>query len=252
MLRVHRRDDFTEHSRRFMVILQVENLTKRFANEFTLGPLQLQVPSNECLGVLGKNGAGKSTFFQLVTGNLDATEGAVNFLGKKFNPDAFALKRQIGYLPQNLDLPNWVTAKELLIYAARLYQLDGIETLVQKAMGFWDCLFFQNRPMAACSHGMKKRVALALATLHQPKLLVLDEPFSGLDLFHIKGLMDTMEERKKMGLATILSSHVAPYVAKFCDSVLVLQAGKRDSLPNWENQDYLARIDSIEDYFFKK
>lgn len=97
---------------------------------------------------------------------------------------------------------------------------------------------------------MQKRVALALATIHNPKLLILDEPFSGLDLFHIKALHDVIESRRAQGLITILSTHIAPYAARLCNKVLLLKHGKLHCLEQWSDKNALDRISAIEKFFF--
>ncbi len=233
-------------------ILEVKQLQKSYGSSFKLGPVDFKIAPSETIGLLGENGAGKSTFFQLITGSLDADSGEIVLLSNLLTPDTFMLKRSLGYLPQDLQLPKWATAVELLSYAAKLYQIESPDQKIRNAIDHWDCSNFKNRPLAACSHGMQKRAALALATLHTPKLLILDEPFSGLDLYHIRALEHKIEERSKKGLATIVCTHIAPYAAKLCNRVNILKAGQMSSLANWEEKQYIDRISQIEQYFFPK
>ena len=104
--------------------------------------------------------------------------------------------------------------------------------------------------MAACSHGMQKRIGLGLATIHEPKVLILDEPFSGLDLFHIKALNDTIASRAAAGLITILSTHIAPYTAALCQEVYVVDRGTVAPLIPWSDAAPPARVEIIERSFF--
>lgn len=231
--------------------LVLENLVKSYhGSTYCLGPLSLSLQTGEILALLGKNGAGKSTLFQLITGNLDPTSGSIGFGEETLRPDRFDLKRRMGYLPQHLELPRWVTGREILSYAISLYNLPDPKQTLERTLAYWDCMEFQHKPLAACSHGMQKRVALALATVHEPELLILDEPFSGLDLFHIKALTDILETRRHTGRTSILSTHVSHYAATLCHRALVLENGQASYLPLWESADTLQRITQIERHFF--
>jgi ABC-type multidrug transport system ATPase subunit len=198
----------------------------------------------------GKNGAGKTTLLQILTGNLDATKGEVRLQGKKLTPDTPELKRLVGYLPQNPVLPRWATGHEILKYAAGLFGLPDGAARVAKAEDYWDCASYRSKPLATLSHGMQKRVALALATLADPPCLVLDEPYSGLDVYHIKALDDEMRRRRQQGQLTLLSTHVAPYTARHCQRVFVLDAGKLAPVEGWEALGFVERIERIESFFF--
>lgn len=222
------------------------------SSNFSLGPISLTINKGECIGLMGENGAGKSTLFQLITGNLRANTGKIHLGAERMLPENFLLKQKIGYMPQNLELPKWVSGKEVLNYAINLYDLPNPEQLCQDTMKYWDCQSYANKPLAACSHGMKKRVALGLASIHQPELLILDEPFSGLDLFHIKALQDLILARKKQHKITILCTHIAPYTARLCDSLLTLANGKISSMDTWSKGDYLKKIEDIENIFFQE
>lgn len=234
-------------------LLNLDNVELTYpSSNFKLGPISLNLKGGECIGLMGENGAGKSTLFQIVTGNLKPNSGTVNLAGERMSLESFQLKRKIGYMPQNLELPKWVSAKEVLTYAIKLYGLEGGAELCQSTMDYWDCSYYQDKAIAACSHGMKKRVALGLATIHQPDLLILDEPFAGLDLFHIKALQDLIMKRKQEEKMTILCTHIAPYSAKLCDQLLTLESGNLSSMVDWNDLDYLTRVERIESIFFDK
>lgn len=233
-------------------MLRTEKLAKTYGEGFKLGPLDLEVKAGETLALLGKNGAGKTTLFQIVTGNLDASAGEVRLGGKKLTPDTPAVKRDVGYLPQNPVLPRWVTGREVLMYAAKLYGLPEAKRHVEARERYWDCAEYRDRPLAALSYGMSKRLGLALATLRDPPLVVLDEPFSGLDLFHIKALDDAIASRAAAGLATIVSTHDAANAAKLCHRALIVEAGAVRALSGWETAGFMERIALIERAFFGK
>ena len=233
-------------------ILSLDSISHQFQSSgFSLGPISMKIQPGDCIGLMGQNGAGKSTLFQIITGNLKPKEGTVTILGDQMTLESYQLKQKIGYLPQNLELPKWVTANEVLSYAADLYQLNNRENILTETLEKWDCTSFSSKPLAACSHGMKKRVALGLATIHDPDLLILDEPFSGLDLFHIKALQDTITHRKNHGKATILCTHIAPYTAKLCESAFTLSSGQMGTVDTWQQESYLERVETIEAIFFQ-
>ncbi len=225
-------------------------LTKSYPGGFQLGPVDLSLREGETAAFLGTNGAGKSTLFQLLTANLDPTAGEIRLNGDKLTPDTPLLKRRLGYLPQNTVLPRWVTGREILDYAARLYGLAQADAVVTKAETYWDCASFSHKPLMALSYGMQKRVALALATLHDPDYLILDEPHSGLDLLHIRALDEAILRRARAGKTTILSTHIAPYTARLCDCVYIIEGGQVRRLAGWDERSYLDRIELIEQAFF--
>lgn len=148
-------------------------------------------------------------------------------------------------------LPKWVTGQELLNYAALLHELDRPRERVRDAMQFWDCASYKSKPLATCSFGMQKRIGLALATLHNPPCLVLDEPFSGLDLFHIHSLEEALSKRKEEGKTTVLSTHILPYVVRSCARVFILDEGRVHELKDWYKQSNEEKASGIEQHFFK-
>lgn len=231
-------------------LLTVKDLTKKYPSGFQFGSASFELPRGSTVAFLGPNGAGKSTLFQMLTGNLDSSEGSITIGGLKLSPDAYELKRSVGYLPQHLQLPRWVSGREVLRYAANLYQLDDPLARINSMMKQWDCLAYEHQPLASCSHGMQKRVGLALANLHTPKLLILDEPFSGLDLYHMKTLEELIMSRRKSGLATIISTHITPFVAKLCEQVYIIKKGQVSYLEGWADNSNEEKIKMIEDKFF--
>lgn len=218
-------------------------------SKFALGPLSLTLSSGDCIGLMGQNGSGKSTLFSLITGSQKATKGTITLGNQTIAPENYLLKRKIGFLPQELKIPKWVSALEAISYTIGLYGLTN-NNLCQETIEYWDCSSFATKPVAACSHGMQKRVGLCLATLHQPELLILDEPFAGLDIYHIQALMKLIKRRSSEKKMTILSSHIAPYVAKLCSRLLTLTNGQISENSQWLTQNQNDRIDFIESTFF--
>jgi ABC-type multidrug transport system ATPase subunit len=234
-----------------MAVLKTENLVKEFEGGFRLGPVNLTLTPGETLALVGKNGAGKSTFFQMITGNSDPTDGHIYFGEELLVPDKPELKRRIGYLPQHHDLPAWVTGRELISYAAKLYELKDPKVLARETLARWGAEEYAHKPIAACSHGMQKRIGLGLATMHEPDLLILDEPFSGLDLTHIKSLENLVKERATQKKVTILSTHITPYCARLATRVMMIANGQMEPLNTWTELDELQRALALENAFFK-
>ena len=224
-------------------------ITKRYSSAsgaFSLGPIDLNIEAGETLAILGENGAGKSTLFNLMTANLDLDSGEIILQGKKLIPENFMAKREFGYLPQKLYFPPWVSGEELLRYARSLYGKGDIE----QSINYWDCASYRRLPLASCSHGMQKRVGLALATLHCPPLLLLDEPFSGLDVSHTRALETLLQKRCQQGYSNVISTHILPYVATLGHRVVILRDGILRSVNNWQKTSYIPRIKALEDEFF--
>ncbi|HYX33031.1 MAG TPA: ABC transporter ATP-binding protein [Oligoflexus sp.] len=233
-----------------MLTLEIASLSKTFAqSQFRLGPMNLQMHEGDSLALFGKNGAGKSTLFHLITGHLRPDEGRIQVFGETMKVDAFALKRRMGYLPQNLDLPRWVSGFDIITYAMKLHGMQPLAATRDRILEYWDCTSFAHKPLAACSYGMQKRIALALASMHKPDLLILDEPFSGLDLFHIRALENLLEERRGRQL-TIVSTHVAAYAAKLSNRAATMREGQVAELQRWPEADFMARIRLMEEQFF--
>ncbi len=230
--------------------LSLNELSKSFSSSgFQLGPLTLDIKPGERLALFGKNGAGKSTLFQILTGHLGAESGEVRVFGERMKLDAHELKMRMGYLPQHLELPRWVSAHDIITYALKLHGLDEIAIIRKQILERWDAVDYANKPLGACSYGMQKRVALALATLHKPDILILDEPFSGLDLYHIRTLEDLLAERTSEQI-TIVSTHVASHVAKLCERAATIREGRIEEIDSWPTADFMRRLDLMEEQFF--
>ena len=209
----------------FKLHLNTTALEKTFsdgASAFKLGPIDLDLEGGTCLAVSGPNGSGKSTLFQIMTGNMAPSSGTVTLSGYPIAES----RKSCGYLPQHNLLPMWATPDELCRYSAgMLAPGERAHNAAGNALAYWDCQDFAQRPIGMLSTGMRKRVGLAIATLHDPDVLILDEPFEALDLGHIAALRQEIQRRKAAGGITIFATHIASFAAELANSSFFLHNG---------------------------
>ena len=228
--------------------LRMQNVLKNFST-FKMGPLSLEIPGGKTAALVGPNGAGKTTLFQMLTANLRADEGKIWLNKEVIVPENNEVRRKIGYQSQKNELPNWVTAQEVLNYVAYLHNKskERIEYFIKT----FDITSFHGSPLIACSYGMQKRVSLAIAFLQDPEILILDEPFSGLDLFHMKTLEAELLQRKSQGKSTIISTHDFAFITKQADLCYFIEAGQISEATNWKDAPQIQRLAIIDERFFK-
>ncbi len=203
-------------------------LTRRFGEFTAVDCVSLQVAPGQFYGFLGPNGAGKSTTIKMLTGLLAPTSGTVRLLGETLRPDAYALKGRIGVLPEGMALFERLTAAEYLRFVAGMYGLDRdvTATRTRELLEFMQLDTTPGRLIADFSHGMKKKVALAAAVIHGPKLLFLDEPFEGVDAVAAGTLKTMLQGMIQRGATIFLTSHVLEIVERLCSHVAIIAKGK--------------------------
>ena len=209
-------------------MLEVCSLVKRFAGVHVLRGVSFAVPRGEILGYLGPNGSGKSTTFKIIVGLLDATAGHVQLDGQRVDDDPTAFRRRLGYVPEEPQLYTHLTAPEYLRLVGRLRNLSPVplETRIASMLELLDLTASSGVVMASFSKGMRQRVLLAAALLHDPDVLVLDEPLSGLDVdaaFLLRALLEALAERGKM---ILMSSHRMDVIETLCPRVIILHRGQ--------------------------
>jgi ABC-2 type transport system ATP-binding protein len=205
-----------------------ERLTRRFGSLTAVDGIDLTVAAGQFFGFLGPNGAGKSTTIKMLTGLLAPTSGRMQLLGLDFSSNAIDIKRQIGVVPEGMGLFERLTGLEYLTFVGRMYGLDRTTTL-QRASELLEFMQLADRPksvIADYSHGMQKKIALAAAVIHGPRILFLDEPFEGVDALAagaLKALLGRMTER---GVTIFLTSHVLEIVERLCSHVGIIHKGR--------------------------
>jgi len=208
--------------------IQTEKLTRRFGNLTAVDGVDLQVTAGQFFGFLGPNGAGKSTTIKILTGLLAPTSGNMHLLGMDFAANPVEVKRQIGVVPEGMGLFERLTGAEYLKFVGQMYGLDRATTQ-RRSDELLDFMQLADRPktmIADYSHGMQKKLALAAAVIHGPRILFLDEPFEGVDALAagaLKALLGRMTER---GTTIFLTSHVLEIVERLCSHVAIIHRGR--------------------------
>ena len=209
-------------------MLQARGLTKRYGGLLALDKVSFELHPGEIVGYLGPNGSGKSTTVNLVVGLLEPSAGALSLNGVSLSDDPVAYKRRIGYVPEEPFLYTHLTAGEYLTLVGRMRGIGdrALDDRVSRLLQLFQLHHSRYRTMSAYSKGMRQRVLLAAALLHNPDLLVLDEPFSGLDVnagLLFRALLTLLAARGRM---VLFSTHRFDMVEKLCSRVVILSSGR--------------------------
>lgn len=210
------------------IAIATEQLTRRFGGLTAVDGIDLQVESGQFFGFLGPNGAGKSTTIKMLTGLLVPTAGRVSLLGMDFAQHGVEVKRQIGVVPEGMGLFERLTAPEYLEFVGRMYGLDKATTR-KRSEELLDFMQLAERPktlVADYSHGMQKKLALAAAVIHGPRILFLDEPFEGVDALAAGALKELLGRMTERGVTIFLTSHVLEIVERLCSHVAIIKKGR--------------------------
>jgi len=203
-------------------------LTRRFQDFTAVDNVNLTVAPGQFFGFLGPNGAGKSTTIKMLTGLLAPTSGSIEILGEDFTRNTVELKRQIGVVPEGLALFGRLTAPEYLTFVGRMYGLDATTTKQrsEELLDFMSLTGDSKKLVTDFSHGMQKKLALAAAVIHGPKVLFLDEPFEGVDAIAAGTLKSMLQGMIARGATIFLTSHVLEIVERLCTHVAIIQKGR--------------------------
>ncbi len=206
-------------------MLKVENVTKYYGTNLAVDHLSFTVDDGEIFGLLGSNGAGKTTTFRMIMGLLDATSGKITLDGKKID---YSVTNKIGFVTEERSLLTKMTVKEQIIYYGRLKGLSEKEIL--KRLDDWLERFqikeYKNRKIKELSKGNQQKIQFIAAVINEPKLLILDEPFTGLDPINVKLLKEAIYSLQKKGCSIIFSSHQMEHIEQFCEKLVILVKGK--------------------------
>jgi ABC-2 type transport system ATP-binding protein len=208
--------------------ISTQGLTRRFGELLAVDGVNLQVAPGQFFGFLGPNGAGKSTTIKMLTGLLAPSSGQIEILGLDLNTDPVNVKRQIGVVPEGMALFGRLTGSEFLNFAGRMYGLDRT-TAARRATELLDFMQLADQPkklVTDYSHGMQKKLAMAAAVIHGPKVLFLDEPFEGVDAIAAGTLKSMLQGMIARGATIFLTSHVLEIVERLCSHVAIIHQGR--------------------------
>ncbi len=209
-------------------MLRIEHLTKIYGEKKAVDDLSLHILPGEIFGFIGHNGAGKSTTIKSTVGILKFDEGTITICGKNIKDDPVACKRDLAYIPDNPDLYEFMSGIKYLNFIADIFGIPAGERQekIRKYADGFELTQDLGQPISAYSHGMKQKLAVISAWLHDPKLIVMDEPFVGLDPKASHLLKEMMREHCDKGGAIFFSTHVLEVAEKLCDKVAIIKQGR--------------------------
>jgi len=206
--------------------LVVNTLCKNYGPQVAVNEVSFELKPGEIVGFLGPNGAGKSTTLKMLAGFLEPDKGSIVLNGERIHQNALAVKKQIGYLPESNALYQDLYVKEYLQFLTTVHSITNAAEAIQSVIAKTGLGQMQNKKIAALSKGYKQRLGIAAAIIHQPTLILLDEPTAGLDpnqLIEIRALIQSLSKDSMI----LFSTHILQEVTAICDRVLVLHQGKQ-------------------------
>ncbi len=211
-----------------MSAVSIENLVKSFGELVAVNDVSFQVSEGEIFGILGPNGAGKTTTLKMLMGLLDPDSGRAEVYGVNSQTDPIEVKRKVGYVPEEQQLYDSLTPRELFEFVASVRALDPEKTekRIKEFVKALDFEKYYDNMIVTLSQGNRQKTMLIAAMLHTPKLLILDEPFSGLDVRTAKIMKDIVKIHAENGGAILLSTHIMEVAQLMCDRVGILDEGK--------------------------
>ena len=231
-------------------MLYIEHLTKTFGEKKAVDDLSLHIAPGEIYGFIGHNGAGKTTTLKSVVGIQQFDSGRITIGGHSIQDDPIACKKMLAYIPDNPDLYEFMTGIQYLNFIADIFGVEesARQGRIRKYADLFELTTDLAQPVAAYSHGMKQKLAIISAWLHEPKLILMDEPFVGLDPKASQILKGLMREVCDAGGAIFFSTHVLEVAEKLCDKVAIIKGGK---LIRSGTMEEVKGDDSLEEVFLE-
>ncbi len=232
-------------------MLTIKNLNKKYkSNErYSVKDLSLTLKDGEIFGFLGKNGAGKSTTIKCLTGIIPFDSGEIIICGHNLKKDPIGAKMNVGYVPDDHAVYDNLTGREYVVFMGNIYgvEKETIEKRIETFAQLFSMTKFLDKQIRSYSHGMKQKICIMAALIHNPKFWVLDEPLMGLDPQSIAEIKGYMVEHRRLGNTVFFSSHNIDMVEKLCDRVGIMHNGQL--LEVIDVKQFLATGQSLEDYF---
>ncbi|MDY5278205.1 ABC transporter ATP-binding protein [Sharpea porci] len=231
-------------------MLQIKHLTKTYGNKIAVKDLSLHIKPGEIYGFIGHNGAGKTTTLRSVVGIQQFDQGEILIAGKNIQEDPLACKKVIAYIPDNPDLYEFMTGYKYLNFVADIYGVDSIlrQENIQKYGDLFEITQDLGQPISTYSHGMKQKLAIIAAWMHNPQLIIMDEPFVGLDPKASHLLKGMMREVCEKNGAIFFSTHVLEVAEKLCDKIAIIKNGE---LIKQGTMEEVKGDESLEDVFLE-
>ena len=231
-------------------MLKIEHLTKTYGEKMAVDDLSLHIAPGEIYGFIGHNGAGKTTTLKSIAGILRFDEGEITIDGTSVKNDPLACKKKLAYIPDNPDLYEFMTGIKYLNFISDIFGVsaDDRQARIRKYADLFELTNDLAQPIASYSHGMKQKLAIISAWVHEPRLIIMDEPFVGLDPKASHLLKGMMRELCDRGGAIFFSTHVLEVAEKLCDKVAIIKAGK---LIRSGTMEEVKGDDSLEEVFLE-
>jgi ABC-type multidrug transport system, ATPase component len=231
-------------------MLNISHLTKKYGDKVAVDDLSLEIKNGEIYGFIGHNGAGKTTTIKAVVGILGFENGEITIDGLSIKTDPLECKKKIAYIPDNPDLFDYMSGIKYLNFIADIFGIPAAERQekIRKYADLFELTGDLAQPISAYSHGMKQKLAVISAWLHDPKLIVMDEPFVGLDPKASHLLKEMMREHCDKGGAIFFSTHVLEVAEKLCDKVAIIKQGRLIKVGTMEE---VKGDDSLEEVFLE-
>ena len=231
-------------------MLHIDHLTKSYGSKKAVDDLTLHISPGEIYGFIGHNGAGKTTTLRSVAGIQSFDSGEITIGGRSIRTDPLACKQMLGYIPDNPDLYDYMTGIRFLNFIADVYGVSAEDRKrrIDEVAGRLELTNDLGQPIASYSHGMKQKLAVVATWLHRPRLILMDEPFVGLDPMASRLLKDMMREVCNEGGAIFFSTHVLEVAEKLCDKIAIIRQGK---LVRAGTMDEVRGDESLEEVFLE-
>ncbi|HEX8991608.1 MAG TPA: ABC transporter ATP-binding protein [Anaerolineales bacterium] len=234
-------------------LIETRNLVKRYGDKTAVGNISFDVRAGEIFGFLGPNGAGKTTTIKIIVGLLRPTSGSVTVAGYDVQQQPIPAKAASGYVPDTPNLYAKLTGRELLRFVGDLYNLDGqlATRRADELLRTFDLTAAADDTIDSYSHGMQQKTALAAALMHDPRVLVLDEPTVGLDPKSARLIKDILRQMAERGTAVFLSTHILEIAERMCDRIGIINRGELIAVGTMEELRALDKSGqaSLEDIF---
>ncbi len=231
-------------------MLVIDHLTKKYGNKVAVDDLSLHIAPGEVFGFIGHNGAGKTTTLKSVVGILDFDEGDIKIDGVSVKDAPLECKKKIAYIPDNPDIYDFMTGEKYLAFIADVFHVSKADrdARIKKYADMFELTGALANPIASYSHGMKQKLVVISALIHEPKLIIMDEPFVGLDPKAAHTLKELMRGICNAGGAIFFSTHVLEVAEKLCDKVAIIKEGK---LVRCGTMEEVKGDESLEDVFLE-